>query len=102
MSNARASVVRRPIRDVVVLLVATRTAYAASVRATRTGERKVEKPLPRDAFKGLLLDAVLRRTSEAFSNGVSPLQHSWHNILQTDREKRVSDTEFEQKAARYT
>ena len=69
-----------------------------------SGERKVEKALLREAFwgTGLLPDKVLLRTKEAFSDGVSPEERSWYEIIQKDREKKVSDVEFEQEAARYS
>ena len=69
-----------------------------------SGTRKVEKPLLREAFAGtgLLPDSVLKRTKEAFSDGVSSQQHSWYRLIQEDLDRKVSDAEFEEKAARYT
>ena len=66
--------------------------------------RKVEKPLLREAFAGtgLLPDAVLKRTKEAFSDGVSPPQHSWYKLIQKDLDRKLSDAEYGQQAARYT
>jgi len=42
----------------------------------------IEKKLLRDSFKGFLPDSVLYRTKEAFSDGVSAQNNSWHTIIQ--------------------
>lgn len=69
-----------------------------------SGTRKVEKALLREAFvgTGLLPDAVLRRTKEAFSDGVSDPKNSWYKLIQEDSNRRVSDVEFEEWATSYT
>lgn len=42
----------------------------------------IEKKLLRDSFKEFLPDSVLYRTKEAFSDGVSAQNNSWHTIIQ--------------------
>ncbi len=42
----------------------------------------VEKYILRNAFKSCLPDSVLWRTKEAFSDGVSHTNNSWHHIIQ--------------------
>ena len=42
----------------------------------------IEKKLLRDSFKGLIPDSVLYRKKEAFSDGVSAQNNSWHKIIE--------------------
>lgn len=62
------------------------------------GVNRMEKHLIREAFAdfhdGLLPDAVLWRTKEAFSDGVSSVESPWFRTLQGVMESRVSDQEF--------
>jgi asparagine synthase (glutamine-hydrolysing) len=56
----------------------------------------IEKSLLRNAFaqSNLLPESVLWRTKEAFSDGVSGAQNSWHKIIQKHIDEKVSDTEY--------
>lgn len=45
-------------------------------------ERKIEKCLLRDSFQHILPKEVCYRTKEAFSDGISSVQNSWHHIIQ--------------------
>jgi asparagine synthase (glutamine-hydrolysing) len=58
---------------------------------------KIEKYLFRDAFNDgtYLPDHILYRKKEAFSDGVSRVEDSWHNILDKWIDERISDEEFE-------
>ncbi len=42
---------------------------------------KLEKLILRNAFKDCLPDEIIYRKKEAFSDGISPLESSWHKIL---------------------
>lgn len=66
------------------------------------GER-MEKWLLRAAFDGdgLLPESVLWRKKEAFSDGVSAPENSWHKILAAHIESVVSDADFAAKAERF-
>lgn len=56
----------------------------------------MEKWLIRSAFdNGLLPDDILWRSKEAFSDGVSKAENSWHKIIQTYVNSIVTDEEFE-------
>ena len=56
----------------------------------------IEKSLLRNAFKNdnLLPHDVLYRTKEAFSDGVSGSQNSWHKIIQNHVNTIINDEEF--------
>ena len=60
------------------------------------GEQRLEKHLLRKAFdyQDLLPDEVLWRRKCAFSDGVSSQKKSWHKIIQTFVDQRISDDEF--------
>ena len=62
------------------------------------GINRLEKHLLRKAFDGqnLLPDEVLWRRKCAFSDGVSSKKKSWHRIIQTFVDAKISDDEFEQ------
>lgn len=64
---------------------------------------KMEKWLLRKAFDGtgLLPDSVLWRRKEAFSDGVSSPENSWHSIIKAHVESRVSDEDFAARAERF-
>ena len=55
-----------------------------------------EKSLLRNAFKNdnIIPNDVLFRTKEAFSDGVSGSQNSWHKVIQAFIDTQVSDEEF--------
>jgi asparagine synthase (glutamine-hydrolysing) len=63
---------------------------------------RIEKYLLRSAFDGddLLPHDVLWRRKEAFSDGCSSKERSWHKVIQEHIEKHVSDEEY--KANTYT
>lgn len=59
--------------------------------------KRIEKYLLRKAFDDdgkLLPSQVLWRRKEAFSDGVSTVANSWHQIIQNHVNKIVSDSEF--------
>jgi len=61
------------------------------------GVNRLEKYLLRKAFdgQGLLPDQVLWRRKCAFSDGVSAKKKSWHHIIQSFVDQKVSDEEFQ-------
>ena len=58
---------------------------------------RIEKHLLREAFSNtsLLPKDVLWRKKEAFSDGCSSKERSWHKIIQEHVDKEISDEEFE-------
>jgi len=68
------------------------------------GKIRLEKHLLRKAFdqSNLLPDAVLWRRKCAFSDGVSAKENSWHRVIQSFVDHKISDVEFETKAKSYT
>jgi len=58
--------------------------------------KRMEKMILRKAFAntGLLPDEVLWRRKEAFSDGVSPADNSWHSILTKHFDTLITDEEF--------
>jgi len=64
---------------------------------------RIEKYLLRMAFDNerLLPSVVLWRRKEAFSDGCSSNERSWHNIIQEHIETIVSDEEFERLSKKY-
>ena len=71
--------------------------------ARMAGGGRMEKWLLRAAFDGedLLPESVLWRKKEAFSDGVSAPENSWHRILAAHIESVVSDAEFAARAERF-
>ena len=65
---------------------------------------KIEKYMLRKAFDGenLLPPEVLWRRKEAFSDGCSSKERSWHTVIQEYIEKNVSDEEFVKEREKYT
>ena len=61
----------------------------------------MEKHLLRSAFEGYLPDEVLWRKKEAFSDGISAEENSWHNIINNYINKFITDKEFEENAYKY-
>lgn len=61
----------------------------------------MEKHLLRSSFEGYLPNEVLWRKKEAFSDGISSEEDSWHNILNNYIEKFITDKEFEENASKY-
>lgn len=66
----------------------------------RMPQNGVEKWLLRSSFSnsGLLPDAVLWRRKEAFSDGVSSVSDSWHDLLKFKQNFLISDKDFEKEA----
>jgi len=64
---------------------------------------RIEKYLLRKAFDNerLLPSVVLWRKKEAFSDGCSSNERSWHNIIREHIETLVSDEEFERLSKNY-
>lgn len=58
--------------------------------------KNIEKYLIREAFskEKLLPDEILWRKKEAFSDGVSSTDNSWHNIIKTFVDNVITDEEF--------
>ena len=67
------------------------------------GKMRLEKHLLRKAFSqsNLLPYAVLWRRKCAFSDGVSAKENSWHRVIQTFVDNKISDGEFETNAKSY-
>ena len=67
-----------------------------NVSDRRPSFNNLEKSIVRLAFKNdnLLPDDILFRVKEAFSDGVSSTENSWHKIIQDDVEIKISDEEF--------
>lgn len=61
----------------------------------------MEKHLLRSAFKGYLPEEVLWRKKEAFSDGISSEEDSWHKTLNNFVDKFVSDEEFNNNHFKY-
>jgi len=64
---------------------------------------RIEKRLLRLAFdeEDLLPEEVLWRRKEAFSDGCSSNERSWHKIIQEHIDTQVSDEEFEENRNKY-
>ena len=74
--------------------------YCLSIPAelkTFDGVNRLEKHLLRKAFDGhgLLPDNVLWRRKCAFSDGVSSQKNSWHQIIKTFIDEKISDAELD-------
>lgn len=65
---------------------------------------RIEKYLLRKAFEDehLLPPEVLWRPKEAFSDGCSSKENSWHNVIQNYVDSKISDEELEQAKNIYT
>lgn len=64
----------------------------------------IEKSLLRNAFKdsNLLPESILWRKKEAFSDGVSGTENSWHKVVQNFIESQVTDNEFNEMKCKIT
>jgi len=69
-----------------------------------TGSGIIEKHLLRSSFDNddLLPSDVLWRKKEAFSDGCSSNERSWHKIIQEHVDKHVTDDEYNKKKHLYT
>jgi len=67
---------------------------------TFDGVNRLEKYLLRNAFASqeLLPDDVLWRRKCAFSDGVSSQKNSWHRIIQSFVDQKISDEEFQRES----
>jgi asparagine synthase (glutamine-hydrolysing) len=70
----------------------------------RATSNRMEKYILRKAFEntGILPDEILWRKKEAFSDGISSEENSWHDILTKHFEKLISDVEFAESAKTYS
>ena len=67
-------------------------------------ENKIEKYLLRKAFEQykIIPDEVLWRPKEAFSDGCSSNNRSWHKIIQEHVDKIITDEEYNKEKDKYT
>lgn len=74
-------------------------------KPSKINDNKVvyEKCLLREAFSGtnIIPDSVLWRKKEAFSDGVSKPENSWHNIIQQMVGNEITDEEFKINSVKY-
>jgi asparagine synthase (glutamine-hydrolysing) len=70
----------------------------------RTSKNCLEKLLLRNAFANdnLLPDEVLFRPKEAFSDGVTTENRSWHKIIKEFIDSKITDEYFEKNKSKYT
>jgi len=61
----------------------------------------IEKQIIRDAFKGYLPEQLLYRKKEAFSDGVSQIEKSWHEIIKEYVDTIITDEEYETSKGKY-
>tara|TARA_R100000664_G_C2752970_1_gene140332 strand:- start:910 stop:2499 length:1590 start_codon:yes stop_codon:yes gene_type:complete len=68
------------------------------------GNGKPEKYLLRKSFsdENILPDDVLWRNKCAFSDGVSDINNSWHEIIKELVDKKITDEEFERERSRFS
>lgn len=78
--------------------------YMSMDPALRVSSSRMEKYMLRKAFanEDLLPSEVLWRKKEAFSDGVSNPERSWHHVLQEYINQHVSDEEFHAQKGTYT
>ena len=62
----------------------------------------IEKDILRKSFEGYLPHELLYRRKEAFSDGVSSCERSWHTIIQEYVDRIYTDEVYEKKIAKYT
>ena len=88
---------RVPFLDLAFLDVAM--AMDADAKCVRErGGRRIEKAILREAFDGMLPEAILCRQKEQFSDGVG---YGWIDELKAHAERCVQDAEFAQAAERF-
>jgi asparagine synthase (glutamine-hydrolysing) len=70
---------------------------------TFDGKLRLEKYLLRKAFdqSELLPESVLWRRKCAFSDGVSAKDNSWHHVIQSFVDSKISDEEYKTKSKAY-
>lgn len=64
-------------------------------------ENRMEKYLLRLSFDGYLPEEVLWRKKEAFSDGISSEDESWHSVISKFIDKFVTDDDFELNSRKY-
>jgi asparagine synthase (glutamine-hydrolysing) len=62
----------------------------------------IEKRILRETFTGYLPDELLYRKKEAFSDGVSSVERSWHVIIKEYVNSIISDEEYEIRKLNYS
>ena len=65
-------------------------------------DKHMEKYLLRSSFENYLPDEVLWRKKEAFSDGISSEDKSWHSVIRDFVDKFVTDQDFLSNAKNYT
>ncbi|WP_133479440.1 asparagine synthase B [Cognatilysobacter segetis] len=85
---------RVPFLDTEFLDVAMRM----DARAKMAGNGRIEKAVLREAFEGLLPDAILWRQKEQFSDGVG---YGWIDALKAHADRAVPDSAFATVAQRF-
>jgi len=80
------------------------TMYMSIDPSLRMSNTRIEKYLLRKAFENdnLLPHEVLFRQKEAFSDGVSKPERSWHNVIKEYIDTKITDKEFECNKDLYT
>jgi asparagine synthase (glutamine-hydrolysing) len=63
---------------------------------------RIEKYIFRRAFDGMLPDELLYRRKEAFSDGVSTIERSWHQIIKEHMDQKISNEYFTINAHKFT
>tara|TARA_B100000405_G_scaffold211913_1_gene149476 strand:+ start:1182 stop:2798 length:1617 start_codon:yes stop_codon:yes gene_type:complete len=71
--------------------------YLSIIPELRMSDKRIEKFLLRKAFdhEDLIPTEVLWRKKEAFSDGVSTMENSWHNIIKRYAEQHLSDVDHQ-------
>ena len=80
------------------------THYMSIDPKLRMSNDNIEKYMLRKAFDGtdLLPNEVLFRSKVAFSDGVSSINRSWHEVIRDYIGLRVTDAEFKREKEKYT
>lgn len=70
--------------------------YLALPAKLRMSNVRIEKYLLRKAFEGenIIPNEILWRKKEAFSDGVSSIENSWHKILKSFVDKHLTEDEY--------
>jgi asparagine synthase (glutamine-hydrolysing) len=78
--------------------------YMSINPSLRVSHSRIEKYLLRKAFSedNLLPNEVLWRYKEAFSDGVSKPERSWHNVIKEYIDKVITDEEFQQESGKFS
>lgn len=77
--------------------------YMSINPSLRVSHSRIEKYLLRKAFSedNLLPTEVLWRYKEAFSDGVSKPERSWHHVIKEYIDKVITDEEFQQESGKF-